>query len=270
MTWTQDNLNIVDDCEVHVLSELFLFDHPKYVLPDDGTQAERMIAMGGKVCYDTYGTDGNPVKNHVMNLVSQAHFSVIEHVNVTVLITGISRGCSHEIVRHRHFSYSQRSTRYTAEEGAAIVLEPFIADIRRQARDANIALGINPPSSAQIKILYEYLSSAADALNAYSAITELLLDQAPVHLSPRDRRKWARGKSRQRLPHDLETRMVMTGNLRAWREFLVKRTSRHAEAEIRRLAEKLYNVLIPIAPMAFTGLQSSHVEGYIEVVEKSK
>jgi thymidylate synthase (FAD) len=58
--------------------------------------------------------------------------------------------------------------------------------------------------------------------------------------------------------------MVMTGNLRAWRHFLVMRSSRHAEAEIRRLAEAIYCVVQPIAPTVFADLQESLVGGFPE------
>jgi thymidylate synthase ThyX len=83
----------------------------------------------GKVCYDSYGVDGNPVGEARANLVDSGHHSVLEHVHVGVFIEGISRGCSHEIVRHRMFNYSQRSTRYTAEDDAAIVLDPYYAEL---------------------------------------------------------------------------------------------------------------------------------------------
>jgi thymidylate synthase (FAD) len=103
--------------------------HPVYALPPHAQDAENIVAMGGKVCYDSYGLDGNPVEKHIRNLVDSGHHSVLEHVHVGVLIEGISRGCSHEIVRHRMFNYSQRSTRYTAEDDAAIVLDPYFARI---------------------------------------------------------------------------------------------------------------------------------------------
>jgi thymidylate synthase (FAD) len=64
-------------------------------------------------------------------------------------------------------------------------------------------------------------------------------------------RKWARGKARNILPHALETRGTWTMNFRAWRWFIEVRSGRHAEPEIRRLAEKVLSVLRPIAPTYF-------------------
>lgn len=262
-------MKIITDCAVHLLSEPMIYPHPEYLLPPDGTDGERIAAMGGKVCYDTYGTEGNPVVSHVKNLVKQAHFSVVEHVNVGLVISGISRGCSHEIVRHRHFSYSQRSTRYTAEDDAAIVLEPFLADIydrNRLFEEGGLAI---MPTTREMILLQDYLQAAEDAIASYGRVSQLLLDIAVRRgMEGKEQRKWARGKARQRLPHDLETRMVMTGNLRSWREFLVKRTSRHAEPEIRRLAQKIFLTIQPVAPAAFAHMTMyPDVNGYMEIVE---
>src|SRR4051812_1162262 len=109
-------MKIITEPHVHLLSASSFFPHPTYELPPSGgTRGERLIATAGKVCYDSYGVEGNPINAHVQNLVKSGHLSVIEHVHIGLFIEGISRGCSHEIVRHRMFNYSQRSTRYTKE-----------------------------------------------------------------------------------------------------------------------------------------------------------
>jgi thymidylate synthase (FAD) len=229
--------------------------HPVYALPPHAQDAENIVAMGGKVCYDSYGLDGNPVEKHIRNLVDSGHHSVLEHVHVGVLIEGISRGCSHEIVRHRMFNYSQRSTRYTAEDDAAIVLDPYFARIYACPEKC---------SKHENDMAGRFLEECEASFAAYRELVRDLEAANPEQLSGRDLRKWCRGKARQLLPHALETRMVMTGNLRAWRHFLVMRSSRHAEAEIRRLAEEIYCVVQPIAPTAFADLQEAHVSGFPE------
>lgn len=241
---------------VQVISGPAFTPHVLYELPSDGTPAERIIATGGKVCYDTYGADGNPVESHVRNLVRQGHLAVIEHVHVGVFIEGISRGCSHEIVRHRLFNYSQRSTRYTAEGDAAIVLDPYYASLDRP--DAN---------DGERQLLNDFVGAARIAIAAYSQQVDRLAQLNPNGLTGKELRKWCRGKARQLLPHALETRMVMTGNLRAWRHFLLMRTSRHAEAEIRRLAAAIHEVLVPLAPSVFVELEAEYVDGFPELRE---
>lgn len=259
-------MQIITDCSVHLLSEPLFHPHPKYLLPLDGTPAERLIATGGKVCYDTYGSGGNPVVKHVESLVSQAHFSVTEHAHVGVFIEGISRGCSHELVRHRCFNYSQRSTRYTDEADAAIVLEPFMA-LLYQSYNKQREPTDNAVSVQEYRLVADFLTDAQGALQAYETQLKGLSLLAPPGLTTRDARKWCRGKARQLLPHALETRLVMTGNLLSWRQFFLKRTSRHAEPEIRRLASKIFNIVQPIAPAAFNSLKVDFVDGFPEVTE---
>lgn len=253
-------MNIITAPSVHLLAAPQIHEHPKYQLPNDGSPAERLIATGGKVCYDTYGVDGHPVERHVTNLVKQGHLAVVEHVHVSLFLEGISRGCSHEIVRHRLFNYSQRSTRYTSEDDAAIVLDPFYATLYGRPPVEN--------TPAENVLLDGFLNQCFTAFDAYRHQIGLLEELADASLPARDRRKWCRGKARQLLPHALETRMVMTGNLRAWRHFLLMRTSRHAEAEIRRLAALIFEAVEPIAPTVFADLRRESVGGFVELVEQ--
>jgi thymidylate synthase (FAD) len=253
--------------------------HPMYPLPAHDVEAENIIAMGGKVCYDSYGLDGNPVDRHIHTLVDSGHHSVLEHVHVGVFIEGISRGCSHEIVRHRMFNYSQRSTRYTAEDDAAIVLDPYFAaiytgsrmgehdhipDLRTDAGDVDADCSTGSISLREYALVAAFLDDCRYAVEKYAQCAAELVQLNPEGLTGRDLRKWSRGKARQLLPHALETRMVMTGNLRAWRHFLVMRSSRHAEAEIRRLAEAVHAIVAPIAPTAFADLNPTLVGSFIE------
>jgi thymidylate synthase (FAD) len=244
-------MKVITEPQVHLLSASSFFPHPKYELPPawkGGTRAEGLIATAGKVCYDSYGVEGNPIESHVRNLVKSGHLSVVEHVHVGLFIEGISRGCSHEIVRHRMFNYSQRSTRYTKEDDAAIVLDPYYASL-----------------PADDDELTAFLEATRSAIDSYPYCVATLMQRNPKQLASKDLRKWARGKARQLLPHALETRMVMTGNLRAWRHFLIMRTSRHAEAEIRRLAHAIWHVVQPIAPNVFCDLNVNIVDDYAEL-----
>jgi thymidylate synthase (FAD) len=250
-------VKVITEPKVTLVSFPSYRPHPVYELPAHDQPTENIIAMAGKVCYDSYGLDGNAVEKHIATLVNSGHHSVLEHVHVGLFIEGISRGCSHEIVRHRLFNYSQRSTRYTAEDDAAIVLDPYYATI--EAGRGSHA------SDAEISLLDAFTESCECSVAEYSEQVKRLESLNPQQLKGRDLRKWCRGKARQLLPHALETRMVMTGNLRAWRHFLVMRSSRHAEAEIRRLASAVWFVLAPLAPAVFADLQEGDVDGYVEL-----
>jgi len=248
-------MNILTEPKVHVLSVPHFFDHPKYILPKGGTDSERLIAHAGKGCYDAYGTDGRGIDLHIFNLIASGHGSVLEHANVSLFIEGISRGCSHEIVRHRAgFAYSQRSTRYTAEGEASIVLEPFLTKLWNKMKEGEANMD-------EAAIVNRVIRQARDDFATYIDLVDWLYAEAN-HLKGTDRRKWARGKARQSLPHSLETRLTMTGNLRAWRHFIEQRSGAGAEPEIRRLSNEVFTVLREIAPLVFDDYELEQYEDY--------
>lgn len=153
---------------------------------------------------------------------------MLEHASVSFYITGISRSCTHELVRHRHFSYSQLSQRYVPEKDSRVVVPPGMED------DAD---------------LRHILTEAADSARA--TYTELLTKlQAKFAEQPNAvlRRKQARQAARAVLPNATETRIVVTGNYRAWRHFIAMRASEHADVEIRRLAIECLRQLAGVAP----------------------
>lgn len=251
-------MRIITEAKIHLLSYPTFYEHPDYNLPPNHPySAENLIAHAGKGCYDSYGTDGRSVAQHIAALNAAKHYSVLEHANFSVFIEGISRGCSHEIVRHRHFSYSQRSTRYTDEGDATIVLDPYYAAIYNQMEATK-----GPMSYAELiakttysqeerDLVRHFIISCETSIHEYVQQVNTLMTLNPNKLEGRDLRKWARGKARQLLPHALETRMTMTGNIRAWNEFFMKRIHVAAEAEIREMAIKIYELLRPWAPNSF-------------------
>jgi thymidylate synthase (FAD) len=258
-------MKIITAPSIHVLAVPQFFEHPEYKVPPDGTDGERLIAHAGKGCYDSYGEDGRSCKAHIGQLVDVRHGSVLEHCNVSLFLSGISRGCSHEIVRHRHFAYSQRSTRYTAEEGAAIVLDPYYADIQTRQRSSGFA-----DTGNKEDLLEQFLFVCNASLKAYAECVEELLKQPLSDRTKVAQRKWARGKARQLLPHALETRMTMTGNLRAWRHFIEERTHPTAEPEIRRLAADIFINLSNMYPFVFADYEAVLQDGFIHAMTKNR
>ncbi len=264
-------MDIITKPNIHVLSVPLFIQHPKYKLPVNkfevgkmeldpipslqGTPSEQVIAHAGKDCYDAYGEDGRDIDQHIRTLIDSGHGSVLEHANISLFITGISRGCSHEFVRHRAgFSYSQRSTRYVAEEECAVVLEPYMAYLYT---DINV-------STLQTILIKQYIKSLRLSVDAYKKAVSGLMELCPEHIEGRDQRKWARGKACQLLPIALETRLTVTANLRAWRHFLVQRSSRFAEPEIRRLSNYIYKAIQPYAPTVFQDFTAEIIDSYSE------
>lgn len=202
----------------------------------DGGQA--LTEFAGRACYQSWDKP-NPRtatnESYLRHIIDVGHFSVLEHASVSFYITGISRSCTHELIRHRHFSYSQLSQRYVPEHESEVVVPPGVED------DPELA---------------EIFTAAADASRA--AYTELLAAlEAKLADQPNAvlRRKQARQAARAVLPNATETRIVVTGNYRAWRHFIAMRASEHADVEIRRLAIECLRRLTDVAPAVFSDFE---------------
>ncbi|MCV7347937.1 FAD-dependent thymidylate synthase [Mycolicibacterium rhodesiae] len=216
----------------------------------DGGQA--LVEFAGRACYQSWSKP-NPRTatnaSYLKHIIDVGHFSVLEHASVSFYITGISRSCTHELIRHRHFSYSQLSQRYVPENDARVVVPPGLED---------------DPELQQI------LLTAADASRA--AYLELLnrLEAKFMAGQPGEntavlRRKQARQAARAVLPNDTETRIVVTGNYRAWRHFIAMRASEHADVEIRRLAIACLRELSDAAPAVFADFEITELADGTEV-----
>lgn len=90
-------------------------------------KAIETIATIASICYDSNPT--NPL-GLVKHLYRNGHHSVFEHIYFTFKIEGISRACSHQLVRHRHCSFTQRSQRYCSEDGFEFITPPTIKEGR--------------------------------------------------------------------------------------------------------------------------------------------
>jgi len=208
----------------------------------DADGGAALVEFAGRACYQSWSKP-NPRTatnaSYIRHIIDVGHFSVLEHASVSFYITGISRSCTHELVRHRHFSYSQLSQRYVPEHDSQVVAPPGIED--------------DPE-------LRKILTAAADA--SRSAYTELLnrleakfMGDHPAGSAAVLRRKQARQAARAVLPNATETRIVVTGNYRAWRHFIAMRASEHADVEIRRLAIECLRQLVGVAPQVFSDFE---------------
>lgn len=236
-----------------------------FPIPDDGDDPTKIGSFSAKVCYRSFGEAGRSNTANQENVISSGHGKILEHMVFGLHVTGISRALSLEIMTHSvGISKSQESTRYTDKiEDAGYVLEPYLASLweKYDARLIAVQYGrqeveVNEPSEGradrgELDLLGTVVNSAMLDFAAYERQVGLLTELNPFGLTGTELRKWARGKARNSLPHGLETRMVLTGNLRAWRHFLTIRSERHAEDEMRRLAEAVFKTLQPLAPLYF-------------------
>lgn len=264
-------MRVITEPTVTTIGVTQFIPHPVYQIPHDGSSAAKLGSFAAKGCYDSFGTEGRSNADNQARIIEERHGSVLEHASISFFIEGITRACSHEIVRHRAgVAYSQRSTRYTSEEDAAIVLEPYLADIhhriqawRNAAREGRGRLmdttetGPGAVSDHELLVVTDHVDTCRKGIESYQSQVKHLLEANPLKLSGVSLRKWARGIARNVLPHALETRMTMTGNIRAWRHFLGMRSAAGAEAEILRLSAAIFPRLTEYAPEHFADFTES-------------
>src|SRR5690606_8226008 len=226
------------------------FEYPDHIRweSDSDVPGEVVAEFAGRLCYLSFGEDAGLEGGHrtiqgrttnasyLANILQVKHGSVLEHAVWTMLIEGVSRALTHELVRHRAgFGFSQLSQRYVDESDIGFVLPPEIEEGTRA---------------------FEIWGRACEeSLVAYREILADLAEQIGEEGTATMRRKRARQAARAVLPNCAETKIVVTGNARAWRHFVEMRGSETADVEIRRLAVATLRVLWDEAPHIFGDLE---------------
>jgi thymidylate synthase (FAD) len=215
-----------------------LLARPQFLEPEhlpvqwkgESTDGEKLAEFAGRLCYmSQHNPAGRTTAEYLANILRQGHGSVFEHAVYVLLIEGISRSCSHELVRHRAgFGYSQLSQRYVDESNASFVMPPAI-------------LGDGTMEA-------EWQEQVESAQAAYVRAVERLMVKYDWVSDKVHRRKLAREAARSVLPNATEVKIVVSGNVRAWRTMLELRLGEGAELEIRRMALACLRLLQQEAP----------------------
>ena len=219
------------------------FQFPEYL--NDPTKlgpVERLCKLAGQLCYMSFGpkrTMNAEADKYFFNIKSSGHGSVLEHANISVLLYGISRSLTHELVRHRAgFGFSQVSQRYVSGRTLRFVERPeFVADAQLHSQFESRV----DRSAAE----YEAMSDRLEEMQA-AGNTAILSGEQKTDL-----RKKVRQVARAVLPNETEAPIVVTGNCRAWRHFIEMRASSHSETEIREAAFRVFTCLKQVAPTMF-------------------
>ena len=185
---------------------------------EDYEKIVKKIERIGRVCYKSEGKiTEDSAEKFIKGLLTRQHESVIEHENVTVRFV-CDRGVTHEIVRHRIASYSQESTRYCNYSGDKFDNQITVIDL---------ASGFQYDLSKENdKAKYEVWTKAMEnAEQSYFRMLELCA-------TPQE--------ARSVLPNSLKTEIVVTMNLRSWRNFFRLRVDSHAHPQMREVATMLY------------------------------
>jgi len=203
----------------------------------DAAGGQALAEFAGRACYQSWDRP-NPStatnEGYLAHILQVGHLSVLEHSSATFYLTGISRAVTHEIIRHRHFSYSELSPRFAPTR----VVEPDAV-----AADAD---------------LHDRFTTAAQAAKAAHGALLQALEQAAEHAPDGTlARKQARQLAAGLLPAAAETALVVTGNYRAWRHFVGMRATEAADVEIRTLAVGILRELQSLAPHVFADFRIS-------------
>lgn len=232
------------------------------ITPDDGTRdLELASEFAGRVCYDAFGTAQYRRSNsyYLKNILVQRHGSVLEHASVMLLIEGVSRTLTHELIRHRvGVAYSQRSQRYVSEGHAGFIIPPELLSLWDIER--------NEDEQAAVLQWVDAIEAASAAYNNLSTLLQKRMD-AEEDLKPRERRIRSKQAARSVLPNATETTLVMTANMRALRHICEVRGGMGAEAEIRRFACALLRIMKQEAPNIFVDMEVAELEDGIEGVQ---
>jgi len=211
----------------------FLADHGVSWETDTEVAAEALAEVAGRLCYMSFAKPrpgGN--RTYLGHILEVGHGSVLEHAVWNLLFVGISRSCTHELIRHRAgWGFSQLSQRYV---------------------DESVAEYVEPDCIAADAALHQLWQRAiGDSHQAYLQLAEKLQEKFREEPDRTLRRKLARQAARSVLPNATETKIFVTANARALRHFIELRASRHAEPEIRKLAVKVLQIMQQEAPNVF-------------------
>lgn len=218
---------------------------------------DKVVSMAAKLCYSPVGAESigeglspQEVEKFLGILVSMGHESPIEHVSFTFSIEGISRACSHQVVRHRIASFSQQSQRYVKLSQFEYIVPPQI-----EANEDAKAIFLKAMEADQkaydeiVEKLYEknyveFINQGMSEKKAASAAEKVSIEDA-----------------RYVFPNACETKMVVSMNARSLMNFFTHRCCERAQWEIRDLAFEMLREVKSVAPILFKNAGPSCYKG---------
>lgn len=220
-------------------------------------EPEKVISMAAKLCYSSVGVDEieenltqESVDKFLNMLISIGHESPLEHVSFTFAVEGISRACSHQLVRHRIASYSQQSQRYVKLEQFEYIMPPEIEKVE-EAKEV-------------------FIKAMEDDQKSYDKLVDILFDKHYNKMikdgknekeAKRQAEKKAIEDARYVFPNACETKVVFTMNTRSLYNFLNHRCCERAQWEIRELSIEMLRQLKQVAPILFKNIGPKCVAG---------
>lgn len=229
----------------------------KVVLLSHTPEPEKIISAAAKLCYSSSGIDHilndlteDKVDQFLTMLMDMGHASPIEHVNFTFGIEGVSRSLTHQLVRHRLASYSQKSQRYVREGQFSYIIPP---EIEKNGKAKEI-----------------YIRAMEEQQKAYDELVDVLQKEHIEKIKGQYKsekkalsvaEKAAIEDARYVLPNACETKIIATMNARELLHFFNHRCCNRAQWEIRELATQMFLLAKKVAPILFNNAGPSCVNG---------
>ena len=206
------------------------------------TEIDGLIELCARFCYRAF-SKGRLSPEYMHNILESGHGSVLAHASVTFAIQGVSRGLSHELVRHHvGCNPSQESQRYVDAKDIQFVVPPLLEWSWR-----------HDVVGDQMEALF--LTEQREKVQSYTEEQTYLRDQLAI-MNPFDDeeklQKRINEAARCELPNCCETRLTWTMNVRAARHVFAMRGANDADLEIRRLAVEMFKLYQPLAPLSFS------------------
>lgn len=210
--------------------------HPTVELISYDPNAEQTVCGAAKLCYASnpetiFSGSADDVAMFLKRLRSMGHMSPFEHTSYSFLLQGVSRALTHQLVRHRLASYSQRSQRYVDHAAFEYIIPPSLAG--RQ---------VQTPAGPQDAVEF-YCRHMERTAEVYAALRDAL--GGPGESANED--------ARYVLPNAAETKIVVTMNARELLHFFAERLCNRAQWEIRRVAAEMLRLVKAASPLLFAG-----------------
>lgn len=232
----------------------------KVTLLNHTPNPEQTVAMAAKLCYSPSGIedlrDGLTEEKTTafLNMLSDlGHGSPVEHASFTFGIEGISRACSHQLVRHRIASYSQQSQRYVDGTKFEFVTPPEIADCPKAYEAYKKVIDLQGDAYKTIRdaLVVKYIKQhkGEDLQGTDDEIISLFMSEDKKTCNAYIKK--ANEDARFVLPNACTTKIVCTFNTRSLYNFFAHRCCNRAQWEIREVAEQMLLQCLKVAPTLF-------------------
>lgn len=225
---------------------------------DITSDADETVELAGRLCYMSFGNLQSRRNNceYIQNLIDQGHESVLEHVNWSFIITGVSRGFTHQLVRHRvGFAFSQLSQQYFNESNALMV-EPFI--IKKHSHISEKWNHITNKSKETYIELLDLLEKLEKDDNSLTFIEK------------KEIKRLKYSAARSVLPNATESKIFVTANARAIRHFLKVRGSIPGDEEMRNVSAELLKLVSEDSKALFSDFYISYLSDNTPIVHKKE